>query len=125
MKSLEAAAIAAGAAYLVALGWAMQNLSYDIWGAFVVIPILTVISAPLITRAMSGELAVLRPWIWAGLFAKFAGAVIGYENSRPPYARQYRWTQHLSPPTIALAADNSAGGQLSPVMQLNLVSLRF
>ena len=60
-----------------------------------------------------------------GLVGTTAGAVIGYENSRPPYARQYRWTQHLSPPTIALAADNSAGGQLSPVMQLNLVSLHF
>jgi hypothetical protein len=78
VKPLQAGATAAGAAYLVALGWAMQNLSYDIWGALVVVPVLAVISAPLINRAMSRELAFLRPWVWLGLFVKLAGGVIGY-----------------------------------------------
>jgi len=78
VKSLEVTAIAAGAAYLIALGWAMQNLSYDIWGAFVVVPVLAVISAPMITRALDGDLAFLRPWVWAGMFVKFAGAIVGY-----------------------------------------------
>lgn len=78
MKSLEAAAIAAGAAYLLALGWAMQNLSYDIWGAFVVVPVLVVLSAPLINSAFDGGLTFLRPWAWVGMFVKFAGAVAGY-----------------------------------------------
>jgi hypothetical protein len=78
VRRLEAAAIAAGAAYLIALGWAMQNLSYDIWGALVVVPVLAVLSAPLINRAFTGDLAALRPWVWAGLAAKFAGAVVGY-----------------------------------------------
>lgn len=78
MRPFEAAVVAAGAAYLLALGWAMQSLSYDIWGAFVVVPVLALASAPLIMRAFSGDLARLRPWAWLGMFAKFAGAVIGY-----------------------------------------------
>ena len=78
MRPFEAAVVAAGVVYLAVLGWAMQSLSYDIWGALVVVPVLSLISAPLIMRAFSGELAVLRPWAWAGMFVKFAGAVVGY-----------------------------------------------
>jgi hypothetical protein len=78
MKPFEAAVVAAGVAYLLVLGWAMQALSYDIWGALVIVPILALVSAPLIQRAFSGELAPLRPWAWAGMFVKFAGAVVGY-----------------------------------------------
>ena len=78
MRPFEAAVVAAGAAYLVVLGWAMQTLSYDIWGALVVVPVLALISAPLIMRAFSGDLAGLRPWAWAGMFVKFAGGLVGY-----------------------------------------------
>jgi hypothetical protein len=78
VKAYEAAVVAAGAAYLVVLGWAMQSLSYDIWGALVVTPVLALISIPLINRAFADDLAVLRPWVWAGLAVKFAGAVAGY-----------------------------------------------
>jgi uncharacterized membrane protein len=78
VRRLEAAALVAGAAYLVVLGWAMQNLSYDIWGALVVVPVLAALSLPLINRAFAGDLAPIRPWVWAGLAAKFAGSVVGY-----------------------------------------------
>lgn len=78
MRAFNAAVIMAGAAYLLLVGWAMQSLSYDIWGAFVIVPVLVIISTPLIGRAFSGDLAFLRPWAWAGLFIKFAGAIIGY-----------------------------------------------
>ena len=78
MRAFDAAVVAAGAAYLVALGWAMQSLSYDIWGALVVVPILALISAPLIARAFPDDLESLRPWVWAGLAVKFAGAIAGY-----------------------------------------------
>jgi hypothetical protein len=78
VKAYEAAVVAAGAAYLVVLGWAMQSLSYDIWGALVVTPVLALISIPLINRAFANDLAPLRPWVWTGLAVKFAGAVAGY-----------------------------------------------
>lgn len=60
-----------------------------------------------------------------GLIGTTAGAVIGYENSRPRYARQYGWASHVSPPTIGLAMDSSTRGQTSPALRLNLVALRF
>ncbi len=78
MRPFEAAVVAAGVVYLAVLGWAMQSLSYDIWGALVVVPVLSLISAPLIMRAFTGDLAVLRPWAWAGMFVKFAGGLVGY-----------------------------------------------
>ena len=78
MKPFEAGVVAAGAAYLVALGWAMQHLSYDVWGALVIVPVLTAISAPLINRTFTGDVEHLRPWIWGGLVVKFAGAIAGY-----------------------------------------------
>ena len=78
MKPFEAAVVAAGAAYLVVLGWAMQNLSYDVWGALVIVPVLAAISAPLINRTFTGDVEHLRPWIWVGLVVKFAGAIAGY-----------------------------------------------
>jgi hypothetical protein len=78
VKAYEAAVVAAGVAYLVVLGWAMQSLSWDIWGALVVTPVLALISIPLINRAFTDDLAPLRPWVWAGLAVKFAGAVAGY-----------------------------------------------
>ncbi len=34
----EVAVVGAGVAYLVALGWAIGNLSYDIWGALIPSP---------------------------------------------------------------------------------------
>jgi hypothetical protein len=46
VKPFEAGVVAAGAAYLLVLGWAMQNLSYDIWGALVIVPVLVALSAP-------------------------------------------------------------------------------
>ena len=79
MNRWERLAIAAAAAYLIVLGWAMQSISYDLWGALVVVPVLVVISVPLVRRAFSGELAFLRPWAWGGMFVKFAGAVVGYQ----------------------------------------------
>jgi hypothetical protein len=78
VKAFEATVVAAGAIYLVVLGWAMQSLSYDIWGALVVTPVLALISIPLINRAFADDLAPLRPWVWAGLALKFVGAIAGY-----------------------------------------------
>ncbi|MEO1058453.1 MAG: hypothetical protein AAFY28_16215, partial [Actinomycetota bacterium] len=54
------------------------NLSYDIWGGLVVVPVLAVASIPLVHRAFADELTALRPWVWLGMFVKFAGALAGY-----------------------------------------------
>ena len=35
----EVAVVGAGIAYLAALSWAIGNVSYDIWGALILMPI--------------------------------------------------------------------------------------
>ena len=70
--------MAAALAYLMALGWAMQHLEYDLWGAMITGPILAAVSVPLINRSFQGRLRPLRPLAWTGLALKFAGAVGGY-----------------------------------------------
>ncbi len=70
--------IAGAAIYLLVTGWAMTALSYDIWGVFIVAPVLVVASIPLIPIAFDGRLARLVPIAWLGLGAKFGGAILGY-----------------------------------------------
>jgi hypothetical protein len=79
VRRIEAWAIAGAFAYLVVLGIAMQRFSYDIWGALVIVPIIVLISWPLINTAFRDDLAWLRPYAWIGLFAKLAGAVLAYQ----------------------------------------------
>jgi hypothetical protein len=79
VRRLESWAIAGGLAYLVVLGVAMQRLSYDVWGALVIVPIIVLVSWPLINTAFRHDLAWLRPYAWVGLFAKLAGAVLAYQ----------------------------------------------
>ena len=64
--------------YLAFLSWAMSNLSYDIWGAFVIGPPLAVVGILGIRRMFSGELASLANVMCLGLAAKFAGAGLRY-----------------------------------------------
>ncbi len=78
MSWFERAAIAAGFAYLGALGWAMRNVDDDLWGALVTGPILVLLTVPLVGRLFSGRLAPLQPLVWCGLAAKLAGAIVGY-----------------------------------------------
>jgi len=48
-------AFLAASAYLAMLAWGMANLSFDIWGAMVVGPVLVAISAPLLAAAIRRE----------------------------------------------------------------------
>ncbi len=68
----------AGLVALIAVAWAMAALSFDIWGAFVIAPVLAFASAPLIERAFRPQFAELIPMVWAGLAAKAVGTVLGY-----------------------------------------------
>ena len=60
--------------YLLALGWAMENLSYDVWGAMVVGPVLIAISIPILARAARADRDPLMGKI---LFAAFAAKMVG------------------------------------------------
>ncbi len=78
MTARDRLLIAGAVLYLAVTGWAMQALSYDIWGAFIIAPVLLVASAPLIRIAFGGRLERLTTIAWIGLLAKLAGGLIGY-----------------------------------------------
>jgi hypothetical protein len=54
-----------------------------------------------------------------------AGAVFGYEESRPPHARRYRWAEHIRPPAVGLTTDSAAFDQQSLALKVNVVHYRF
>ncbi|MEY4176201.1 MAG: hypothetical protein RI900_3366, partial [Actinomycetota bacterium] len=76
----------AAVVYVAVTGWAMSSLSYDVWGGFVIAPILVLLTMPLLRRAFRGELAPLLPFAVGGLVAKFLGSVMRYWVAFDAYA---------------------------------------
>ncbi len=74
----ESAIIAAGLGYLLALAWAMPNLSYDIWGALVLVPIYGVLGVAGLRRMFRGDLAPVATVMCWGLLLKLGGAFARY-----------------------------------------------
>ena len=58
-KPSEITIVGAGLAYLALLGWAIGNVSYDVWGALIVIPIYAVIGLAVIGRMFRGAQRLL------------------------------------------------------------------
>jgi hypothetical protein len=74
----EQAVIALAIAYLIALSQAMTYLSYDIWGAFIMLPPLALIGAFGVRRMFSGTLRPLAQIMYLALVLKFVGAAAKY-----------------------------------------------
>jgi hypothetical protein len=53
-----------------------------------------------------------------------AGAVIGYERSKPAYARHYA-AGRIGLPMVGLALNRNSSGQRTPAVWVDLVSVRF
>ena len=71
-------ALVAGVGYVVALGWAMQRLSYDVWGAMIIGPLILVVSYPVIRRIFHRHDPRLVSILFVGLLAKMAGSLVRY-----------------------------------------------
>lgn len=70
---------AAVAGYLFALGWAMNDASYEVWSALVLVPALGLISVPMIRRAArTDEDPSLALFLGIALVLKLVGAYIRY-----------------------------------------------
>ena len=78
LRPVEQALIAGALVYLVGLSWAMTNLSFDIWGALVVAPVLLIVGMLGVRRMFQGDLKPLQRVMWLGLAAKLAGALVRY-----------------------------------------------
>ncbi len=77
-STVMAATVAVGASYVAVTAWAMQAVSYDIWGALIVTPWIGVLLVALVRRMFSGELHALIPVAMAGLAAKLVGTLGRY-----------------------------------------------
>ena len=82
---LEPIAIVAATLYVLVLGWAMAFVSYNVWGALVVAPVIVVVTVPVVRRIFSGEHSELFPFAVAGLIAKLAGSVVRYAITYESY----------------------------------------
>lgn len=75
---LEVLGVGLGVAYLGVLAWSMTNLSFDIWGALIFLPVYGVLGVALVGRLFQGELQpAVKPLLW-GLPVKAAGAAARY-----------------------------------------------
>ena len=70
--------LAGGICYLALLTWSMTSLSYDIWGAFIIGPLLLCLGLAVIRRLFREGLQPLQAALVLGLVAKFAGAAARY-----------------------------------------------
>lgn len=108
--------IAAASLYVVGVGWAMASLSYDIWGAFVVAPVVVLVTVPLLRRVFRGEHADLVPIAVAGLVAKLGATAFRYWVAFDAYGGQAdAAAYHRAGATIA---EQLRGGDLAAVTGL-------
>ncbi|MUH49914.1 MAG: hypothetical protein F2789_01780 [Actinobacteria bacterium] len=82
----ERTVIGLAAAYVLALGWAMVNVGYDLWGAFVLLPLLLLSLLVAVRRLFSGDLAHLYRIGVVGLGAKFVVVFVRYFVAFQSYA---------------------------------------
>jgi hypothetical protein len=86
VPGLEIAALGAVGGYALAMAWCMNNVGYDIWGAFVIAPVLVLISVPLLRAAVRHEtearLGKLLLWAFAlkllAAIPRYLAAVVLY-----------------------------------------------
>ena len=71
-------ALIVGVAYVLALGWAMQHLSYDVWGAMIIGPLIVVVSYPVVRKVLLPHDSRLVTIAMAGLLAKVVGSIVRY-----------------------------------------------
>lgn len=81
----DVVAVALAVTVVIGVAVAMNSLSYDVWGAFVLGPVLMAVSYPLLCRLFVGDRADLLPLAVLGLLAKFVGAGFRYWVSYHAY----------------------------------------
>ena len=64
--------------YVVALAWAMQNVSYDYWGGMLLFPLLTAITIPLVWRICRDDPDPMPALMAVAVVAKLAAAIPRY-----------------------------------------------
>jgi hypothetical protein len=76
-EAAVALVVAAGALYVIATGWAMTSVSYDVWGLLVVLCPWLIMMTGLVLR-LTRHQPYLRPVLFVGLALKVVGTVARY-----------------------------------------------
>ena len=93
----EAAVVAGGLGYLVVLSWAIGAVSYDIWGALIVIPIYGALGVLAVSRLFSDDAPAVLTAMSLGLAVKLGGALVRYWVGFEAYEGQIVWMSgHLA-----------------------------
>ena len=108
--------VAGAAAYVLFVGWAMTALSYDIWGAFVVAPIVVTLTVPALKRVFRGDDVAILPIAVGGLVAKLGATLFRYWVAFDAYGGQADAGVYHE--AGARLADQIRGGDLSTVTGL-------
>ena len=87
-RTLDVVAVAAAIGYMLATGWAMMHLYYDVWGAMIAVPLVIAVGVWVLNRIFVGEFRFLYPIAVVGLLAKMAGTLARYWVVFDAYAGQ-------------------------------------
>jgi len=108
--------VASAAAYVLVVGWAMIALPYDIWGSFVVAPIVVILTVPALKSVFRGDDAIILPIAVGGLIAKLGLTWLRYWVAFEAYGGSAdAGAYHVEGARIA---DQIRGGDLSAVTAL-------
>lgn len=107
--------VAAAVAYVLFVGWAMASLSYDIWGAFVIAPIVVTITVPVLQRVFRDEDSMMVPVAIAGLIAKLGATLFRYWVTFDAYGTGDAGAYHQSGVVLA---EKIRGGEVSVITGL-------
>jgi hypothetical protein len=83
-RALTRVVVGSSVGYLVVLAWAIANLSYDLWGAFVTAPVLLLVGFAVIGRTFRDDVVLMRV-LCGGLVLKLAGGIARYWVSFDAY----------------------------------------
>ena len=78
ISRVERLLICSAVLYVLVLGWAMVNISYDLWGAFVLLPVLVLATLAILRRVFPHEYPGLYRIAVIGLVAKFGVVFVRY-----------------------------------------------
>ena len=75
---LAVLAVIVGLGYLFITAWAMSNVSYDVWGALIAIPLIAAMALTLVRYVFRGEPRTILSIAMLGLVAKLGGTLARY-----------------------------------------------
>jgi hypothetical protein len=115
----------AAATYIVVLTMGMTRISYDIWGALVLGPILAALSLPVLRRAVRRDDPTLVTLFTVAFVAKLGGAVLRYVITFNTYGAADADEYHVAGSALANGFWRGELGEVMRVQVPDLVGTEF